>query len=166
MASESVDPLEPFGDTKRYFVAVAHARYVMRTVTRIVDEQAKKESLESLEHQALIQVCGAQNGPIRINELAERLDIVPAFTSRLVGNLEARNLVVRSSSDEDRRVTHVSVTEEGTRLLNRVNDSVRTYVGLFKEQLSEEARADAFRVFAFYVGMPLGLDSRFGSEKA
>jgi DNA-binding MarR family transcriptional regulator len=147
---EALDPDE----TKQYFVAVAHARYVMRAVTRIVDEQARKESLESLEHQTLIQVCGAQDGPIRINELADRLDIVPAFASRLVRKLEDAGLVKRSSSDQDRRVTLVEVTEEGIRLLNRINDRVHRYVDLFKHQLPEKAREDAFKIFAFYVGIP------------
>lgn len=153
VSEEAIDPT----DTERYFVAVAHARYVMRAVTRIVDEQARKESLESLEHQTLIQVCGAQDGPIRINELADRLDIVPAFASRLVRKLEDADLVKRSPSDEDGRVTLVEVTPEGVRLLDRINERVHVYVDLFKQQLSEKAREDAFKIFAFYVGMPPGL---------
>lgn len=140
--------------TQRYFQAVAHARYVIRRVMRIVDEQAKREMLEPLEHQTLIQVCGAKGGPIRINELADRLDIVPAFASRLVRNLEAEGLVARGRSDKDRRVTLVTVTPKGARLLDRINDKVHLYVGVFKDQLSDEARSDAFSVFAFYVGMP------------
>ena len=153
ISEEAIDPT----DTERYFVAVAHARYVMRAVTRIVDEQARKESLESLEQQTLIQVCGAQDGPIRINELADRLDIVPAFASRLVGKLEDADLVKRSPSDEDGRVTLVEVTPKGIRLLDRINERVHVYVDLFKQQLSEQAREDAFKIFAFYVGMPAGL---------
>lgn len=154
VSEEAIDP----SDTERYFVAVAHARYVMRAVTRIVDEQARKEALESLEHQTLIQVCGAQDGPIRINELADRLDIVPAFASRLVRKLEDANLVRRTSSDQDRRVTLVEVTEEGIRLLNRINERVHVYVDLFKHQLPEKAREDAFKIFAFYVGIPPNLN--------
>jgi DNA-binding MarR family transcriptional regulator len=158
--SQRDDPPEhPSADTsQRHFVAVAHARYVMRTVTRIVDEQAKQESLESLEHQALIQVCGALNGSIRINVLAERLDIVPAFASRLVGKLESRGLVSRTQSTEDRRVTLVSVTEEGLRSLERINESVQAHVRFFREQLTDQERDDAFRIFAFYVGAPMGID--------
>jgi len=142
--------------TQRYFQAVAHARYVIRRVMRIVDEQAKREMLEPLEHQTLIQVCGAKGGPIRINELAERLDIVPAFASRLVRNLETEGLVTRGRSDSDRRVTLVRITTKGAQLLDRINDRVHMHVGVFKDQLSDQARSDAFSVFAFYVGMPPG----------
>ena len=138
----------------RYFESVAHARYVIRRVMRIVDEQAKRESLEPLEHQALIQVCGAADGPIRINELAERLDIVPAFASRLVRSLENKGLVQRERSDEDRRVTLVTITPDGALLLDRINDHVHLHVDVFKDELSEEARLAAFEVFGFYVGIP------------
>lgn len=146
-------------NTKRYFKAVAHARYVIRTVMRIVDEQARRESLEPLEHQALIQVCGAWNGYVRINELAHRLDIVPAFASRLVRTLEEKGLVIRRRSEVDRRAILVEMTTKGAEVLNVINDHVRLYVDVFKNELSDEARVDAFRVFAFYVGRPADLDS-------
>jgi DNA-binding MarR family transcriptional regulator len=142
--------------TQRYFEAVAHARYVIRRVTRIVDDQAKRESLEPLEHQTLIQVCGARDRPIQINELAERLDIVAAFASRLVRDLESKGFVKRGRSDEDRRVTLVRITEKGARALARVDERVKLHVDVFKDQLSDDARAAAFRIFGFYVGMPVG----------
>jgi len=142
---------------KQYFKAVAHARYVIRRVLRIVDEQAKKESLEPLEHQALIQVCGPQNGPVMITELANRLDIVPAFASRLVRDLEEKDLVSRRRSEYDKRVTLVAITTQGTEVLSRINERVRLHVDVFKDELSDEERSDAFSVFAFYVGMPQGI---------
>lgn len=143
-------------DPAHYFQAVAYARFVMRRVIRIVDEQAKREGLEPLEHQTLIQVYGAPNGPIQINELAERLDIVAAYASRLVRVLESKGLVARSRSDVDRRVTLVTATEAGTDLLRRVNERVHLHVDVFKDGLSERARTAAFRIFAFYVGLPEG----------
>ena len=50
---------------KGYFHGVAEARYVIRRIFRIVDEQAKSAGLEPLEHQALIQLFGAPE-PLRV----------------------------------------------------------------------------------------------------
>lgn len=147
-------------DGQGYFEAIAHARYVMRRVMRIVDEQAKRESLEPLEHQTLIQIYGAEKGPIQINELAERLDIVAAYASRLVRELESKGLVTRNRSKEDRRVTLVDATPAGAELLKRVDERVHLRVDVFKDGLSDRARAAAFSVFGFYVGSPDG-DSEF-----
>lgn len=152
---------EPFDleATRNFFEGVAHARYVIRRVTRIVDDQAKREGLEPLEHQTLIQVGGAKDRLIQINELAERLDIVPAFASRLVRDLETKGLVKRGRSDEDRRVTLVEITTLGAQALARINERVKLYVDVFKDQLSDDARVAAFRIFGFYVGMPVGSDT-------
>jgi DNA-binding MarR family transcriptional regulator len=147
-------PAGSIEEIQRYFHAVAQARYVIRRVVRIVDEQARGEKLEPLEHQALIQVCGAPEGSIQVSQLAERLDIVAAFASRLARGLEQRGLLTRSGSDHDRRITLLSITAEGADVLARINDRVRLHVGVFKEQLSDLERAAAFRIFAFYVGLP------------
>lgn len=149
---------EPFDleATRTFFEGVAHARYVIRRVTRIVDDQAKREGLEPLEHQTLIQVGGTRDRLIQINELAERLDIVPAFASRLVRDLESKGLVKRGRSEEDRRVTLVEITKLGAQALVRINERVKLYVDVFKDQLSDDARVAAFRIFGFYVGMPVG----------
>ena len=144
-------------DSKTYFESVAHARYVMRRVMRIVDDQAKREQLEPLEHQALIQVYGAAGGPVKVNELAERLDIVAAHASRLVRALETKGLVTRRRSDADRRVTLVEATDEGGDLLERVDRRVHLHVDVFKDQLSHHARSAAFRIFSFYVGVPVAV---------
>lgn len=148
--------------TQRYFQAVAHARYVIRRVIRIVDEQARRESLDPLEHQTLIQVCGARDGVAQVNELAERLDIVAAFASRLVRALELKGLVTRRRSEVDRRVTLVEVTPAGEEVLQRINARVQLHVDVFKDQLSEEERGAALRTFAFYVSAPGAI--RMGQE--
>jgi len=44
---------------EEYFHGVSEARYVIRKVFRIVDDQAKQAGLEPLEHQALIQIFGS-----------------------------------------------------------------------------------------------------------
>src|SRR5258708_7915868 len=77
----------------KYFMAVAHVRYVLRKVFRMIEEQAKEYELDSLGHQALLQVYGSPGQGLRVSELAERLDIPPAFASNLVKGLVKRKLL-------------------------------------------------------------------------
>jgi DNA-binding MarR family transcriptional regulator len=137
-----------FGD---YFHGVAEARHVIRKVFRIVDEQAKQAGLEPLEHQALIQIFGSL-APLRVIDVADRLDIAPAFASRLARRLEEKGLVTRSPSKEDRRSTYVHATDRGRDLLAAIDESVEIHVGYFQHQLSDDERAAALGIFAFYVG--------------
>ena len=136
---------------EEYFHGVSEARYVIRKVFRIVDEQAKQAGLEPLEHQALIQIFGSPK-PLRVIEIAERLDIPPAFASRLAIGLEEKGLVTRSRSGEDKRSTHVETTDAARDILAAIDQVVGMHVDYFQRQLSEAERASALGIFAFYVG--------------
>jgi DNA-binding MarR family transcriptional regulator len=136
---------------EQYFHGVAEARYVIRKVFRIVDEQAKAAGLEPLEHQALIQVVGARNA-VRVIDLADRLDIAPAFASRLAKRLEDRGLVERSPAPEDRRSKFLGATQLARELLARIDEEVHLHVGYFARQLSHAERVAALSIFAFYIG--------------
>jgi DNA-binding MarR family transcriptional regulator len=136
---------------KGYFHGVAEARYVIRRVFRIVDEQAKSVGLEPLEHQALIQIFGSPT-TLRVIDFAERLDIAAAFASRLVKRLAEKGLVERSASTDDRRSTFVEVTDRGRELLAEIDSKVEVHVAYFQQQLSDAERAAALGIFAFYLG--------------
>ena len=149
---------EPPAGERDYFRGVARARFVIRKVFRIIDECARRAGLEPLHHQALLQAFGGPEGGMRVNELGDRLDVSAALASRLVSELEASGYVRRERSDADRRVTRVSATEGGQRILAAIDDDVHLHVGYFQHQLTDADRAAALRVVAFYAGaaMPRG----------
>lgn len=138
-------------DFHAYFHGIAEARYVIRKVLRIADEQAKRASLEPLEHQALIQIFGSSE-PQRVSDLAERLDIAPAFASRIVKSLESRGLAVRSPSPHDRRSTFVTATDRARDMLAEIDQNVTRHVSHFQADLHDAERAVALGIFAFYIG--------------
>lgn len=144
-------------DFQSYVYNIAEARSVIRRVLRIVDEQAKQRGLDPLLHQALLQICGiGANSGIPMNAVATRLDIASAFASRLVKNLENLELIKRSSSDTDKRVTNVSATEKGFELLRSIDDAVHYHMAYFQHELTAEQRFAALSIFAFYVGIEPG----------
>jgi len=140
-------------DFSSYVTSIAHARHVIRKVLRIVDERAKGAGLEPLQHQALLQIYGSDNGDLNVNRIAERLDIAPAFASRLTKELEQRQLVERSQSKTDRRVVTVSATPAGAEILREIDNDVHKHVAYFQNQLSDHERVTALMIFAFYVGL-------------
>jgi DNA-binding MarR family transcriptional regulator len=141
-------------DFRSYAYNIAEARYVMRRVTRIVSEQAKAHDMDSLLHQAALQICGTREGEeLSVNGLASRLDVPAAFASRLVSQLEERGFAARQSSERDRRVTLVSLTDAGMEVLRQIDDAVHYHVAYFQGQLTSEQRLAALSIFAFYVGI-------------
>jgi DNA-binding MarR family transcriptional regulator len=133
---------------------VAHARYVFRTVQRLIDNCAKNHDVEPLEHQAMIQIFGASEQRLPIGRLAERLDIDSALASRLVQQLESRHLVRRTRSEEDKRAIYVSLTREGVKQIRSVVEDVHTEVEFFRLVSDESQRRATHEIAAFYVGSP------------
>src|SRR5258708_22996679 len=97
-------------DRHPYFHGVAQARYVLRKVFRLVEEEAKRAGIDPLTHQALIQIYGSETGALRVKDVAERLDITPAFASSLGQSLGAKGFLVQTHGHAGRRATWVNVT--------------------------------------------------------
>jgi DNA-binding MarR family transcriptional regulator len=151
---KSVAPFRPRDAIKKhkYFMAIAHFRYILRKVFRMIDERARDHGLESLEHQALLQIYGSPMQQLRVSELAERLDIAPAFASNLIKGLVKRKLLKRNSDASDRRVTILHITNMGRDLCDRIDAEVRPHVDYFTNQLTPDERATAVSTLMFYVG--------------
>jgi DNA-binding MarR family transcriptional regulator len=156
---------------KDYVRAVAAARYMIRKVIRIVDDAARDHGFDPLVHQALVQIFGAANEPLTVSNLAERLDVVPAFASRLIRELEGRGLVERRRTDQDKRVIRVVATDAAGPILSSVNEQIGVHVDFFHRQLNDDQRqAAAIVIFAFFMGIksesPVGeaLRASFGAD--
>lgn len=139
-------------DFATHVKAIAHARYVLRRVLRLLDEQAVAGGLQPLQHQALLQIYGAEN-PLPVNKVAERLDIAPALASRLIRQLEEKKLVERVRVPGDKRVIAVQASEAGIELLRQIDASVHHRVAEFQRGLSDEGKLGALATFSFYLGL-------------
>ena len=139
-------------DKHTYFVGVAEARYVLRKVFRIVEEQAKKFDLDPLAHQALIQIYGSPDMELQVNQIASRLDITPAFSSSLVRILFDKDFVSRRRDEKDQRVTFVSISDRGREVMDAIDENVKFHVDYFVGQLTVEERESALSILMFYVG--------------
>lgn len=135
-----------------YVVNIAEARYVMRKVSRIVDDEAKLQGLDPLEHQAMLQAYGVGDKLRTVSQLAERLDVAPALASRVVNSLVAKGMVIRHSSPTDKRVTEIEISEQGADLIQKIDQRVHVHMDYFQTQLTERQRLAALAIFTFYLG--------------
>ncbi len=142
-------------DRHEYFQGVAQARYVIRKCFRLVEAQAKLAGVDPLAHQALIQIYGSPHSTLRVKEIAERLDISPAFASNLVKQLMKSGNVASRRDENDMRVARIAITKTGKALLHQIDEKVHIHVDYFTRQLSREQREAALSVFLFYVGISI-----------
>lgn len=149
-------PVSAPQDLKSYFQSVAEARYAIRKSFRIIDEEARANGLEPLQHQALIQVFGGHDGHMTISQLAERLDVTPALASRLVRGLVAAGHLSTVASRRDRRLTYVEITDAGIRVLVDILSQVELKIEMFQRRLRPDEKLSALMILGVYVGVPLG----------
>ncbi|MBQ4315474.1 MAG: MarR family transcriptional regulator [Lentisphaeria bacterium] len=79
-------------------------------------------------------ILHSESGKIRIKDIASNLGITSGGVSQIVDNLVRDGLVCRHVSEEDRRVSWVALSEEGSKR--------RRYIEEFMNGLTDEVMAD------------------------
>ena len=102
--------------------ALASFRYEIRRFLAFSERAARDAGVEPQQHQLLLAVRGLPEGVApTIGAIAERLCVQHHTTVALVDKLEARGLLARERSSEDRRQVLLHVTDEGEALLHALS---------------------------------------------
>jgi DNA-binding MarR family transcriptional regulator len=95
-----------------------------------------------LSQQQVRLLCAINaSGNVGMSELGRQTQLEKSNLSNLVDRLEQRGLVVRKRDPNDRRVTYVALTEEGTELAVRSHTEVVARVNKMTGKLLPEERA-------------------------
>jgi DNA-binding MarR family transcriptional regulator len=97
----------------------------------------KKHDVTEQQYNVLRVLRGFNDGPSTIGFLKERMLDKNSDVSRIVDKLYERKLVERSENKEDRRQKDVRITEDGLKLLLRM-DCIEKDVDKFLNKLSED----------------------------
>ena len=109
---------------------------VQRLVSPALESDLQtKHGIGLSEYEAMEELRNADNGRMRMNELASSVMLTPSGLTRLVDRLEADGIVVRESCPTDGRGSHVRITERGISLLARAE---KTYRKDIKDYFGEE----------------------------
>jgi len=90
----------------------------------------------------------AEEEPLPAGRIAAEADLTPASVTQMLDGLEARGLVVRSRSGEDRRVVMVSLTDAGRQRLESKRREFRARWREVMGHLSDEELAAGALVMA------------------
>jgi DNA-binding MarR family transcriptional regulator len=97
---------------------VTRLRLALSRIARQIDRQVSNDGMPRTQLSVLGTVASRKQ--IGVGELADTEGVNPTMLSRIVGRLESAGLVIRSPSDEDRRVIVVRITTEGAALHRRL----------------------------------------------
>jgi DNA-binding MarR family transcriptional regulator len=97
------------------FQRVAEVRSALRGFLRRSEAVARKHGLTPQRYLLLLMIKGAPNGTesSTVSELCERLRLAQSTVTELVQRAEEAGLLRRDPSEEDGRVAHLYLTDEG-----------------------------------------------------
>jgi len=140
--------VEAFASASRALVAVA-----ARSVAGLPGVEVTLPQYRAL-------VILATQGPQRIIDLAERLDVNASTASRMVDRLERKKLVRRRRDEADRRAMTLDLTDEGNRLIRQATRKRRLEIERILcdvQPVHREALVEAMVAFAAAAGEPATL---------
>jgi DNA-binding MarR family transcriptional regulator len=108
-------------------------------LSRPLTELLKLADLSLAQYNVLRVLRGAAGSGLACGEVADRMVTRDPDITRLLDRLEARSLVQRSRENQDRRVVTTRITDEGIRLLERLD---RPVSDLHVRQLGHFSEAD------------------------
>ncbi|WP_243291002.1 MarR family transcriptional regulator [Bacillus sp. FJAT-47783] len=79
-----------------------------------------------------------KNQGVNQKDLADMIKKDRPSTTRLLDNLERKTFIIRKRDEKDRRAFSIFITEEGERLLNKINIHEREYQTILFEDFSED----------------------------
>ncbi|MFB6813964.1 MarR family winged helix-turn-helix transcriptional regulator [Streptomyces sp. NPDC056347] len=97
---------------------------VTRRLQRIQSRQLEPMGITPAQFRLLRTVAHC-DGPPRMADLAQRLDVVPRAVTTLVDGLETSGRVRRAPDPDSRRAVRIEITEEGLATLRSLRDARR-----------------------------------------
>ncbi|MFE7354412.1 MarR family winged helix-turn-helix transcriptional regulator [Streptomyces sp. NPDC057543] len=97
---------------------------VTRRLQRIQSRQLEPIGITPAQFR-LLRTVAHYDGPPRMADLAQRLDVVPRAVTSLVDGLEASGRVRRAPDPDSRRVVRIEITEDGLATLRSLRDARR-----------------------------------------
>jgi len=113
---------------------------VMRLLpAQLEDRLHERHSLNLTDYQVLVELSEADEGRLRMTELANRTSLSKSRLSHQIGRMERAGLVERQDCPSDRRGAFAVITEQGWALIRaaapgHVNDVRELFIDLMSPQ--------------------------------
>lgn len=78
------------------------------------------------------------NQPVSASQIMAEIHIDKGYLSRVLKQFEKAGLISKEISDEDARMTLVSLTEKGAQLFNELNDASNQQIAALIKKLTKE----------------------------
>jgi len=110
-----------------YFNAVHEIIKTGHWITDSISKELKQFGIYEPQYNVLRILQGAKGKPISVNSILDNMVQRSSNVTRIVDKLEAKGLVERTLSAEDRRKMDILITNEGITLLKKLDHKVHLF---------------------------------------
>ncbi|MEV0249672.1 MarR family transcriptional regulator [Nocardia sp. NPDC050712] len=107
---------------------------------RLAKEMQRRHHIGLSEFQALCRLARADDGELRMQELAELIGLNQSSVSRLVARLESAGLTRRDLCPKDRRGVYTVITDEGRALHRKAEPTYQEALTQAMDEASVDTR--------------------------
>lgn len=138
-------------ENDRWCMAVRLLGHIEYGLDRVLQ---RRHGLPLSEYRALYALAyAADEGGLRMHQLAERMGLKESSVTRLVARLERDGLTERAAKGRDQRGVYASITEAGHR---RYQEATPTYRAALGAELDSATRSPYLAALAAWVRPPIG----------
>lgn len=119
---------------------LTYRRYLMNKhhITRLFKELSVSEYIALHKISETDETSEIYSGRTYLNELADKMQLTIRQTSKMVGNLKDRGLLLWSHDGNGSEGTYVTITEMGQKLLDEQEVILKNYYGRVIEKYGKE----------------------------
>jgi DNA-binding MarR family transcriptional regulator len=112
-------------------------------VRRLGPELTSHTDLKLTGQQFVMLHFISKNGPCKVTDLAEKMEVKPSAITVMIDRLIAQEVVQRRHDDKDRRVVFIDMTDRGHDVLLQLQNLRRQIIGNYLYDL-DAAKLDIF----------------------
>ena len=91
-----------------------------------------------IKYLEVVQTLEKNSSHVRVSDISDALDLPRPGVTRTVKEMEQKGYLRKLASSDDRRVTYISITEEGRELSRKYDENYFSELSEYLDDISEE----------------------------
>ena len=91
-----------------------------------------------IKYLEVVQTLEKNSSHVRVSDISDALDLPRPGVTRTVKEMEQKGYLRKLASSDDRRVTYISITEEGRELSRKYDENYFSELSAYLDDISEE----------------------------
>lgn len=91
-----------------------------------------------IKYLEVVQTLEKNSSHVRVSDISDALDLPRPGVTRTVKEMEQKGYLRKLASSDDRRVTYISITEEGRELSQKYDENYFSELSAYLDDISEE----------------------------